>query len=237
MCAARQHVFAFDLWPENQIDKTCGRKAELGTFVNALGKAGIQVILTVWPEPTLNYINVKPCGRVSSLGCLIEFVKNHRKYIYGIELEDEDDNWSDIYMKDVKTGQSDFINLTEASTRLMRAIRTGLKATRSNAGGTNSTPDVGPVKIGVTTNPKNFVLQRLSTDSLLLNSDFISFQTYQPVCTPPPCDEEVSFQETLPQEGCRTEQSALLKAWRGYGRIRCCWAFPRLTKVLRRKAM
>ena len=52
VCAARRHFFAFDKWP---------KRALLGRFVDSLGRAGIQTILTIWPEPTQNYIDIRLC--------------------------------------------------------------------------------------------------------------------------------------------------------------------------------
>jgi hypothetical protein len=170
VCAARAHFFAFDKWPKRSL---------LGRFVDSLGKAGIQTVLTIWPEPTRNYIDIKPCDgdHRSSLGCLIRFVKAHHKYIYAIELEDED-NWSERYLRDFEGGPSDFINLTQAANYLIPTIKNSLKQ-RTNL---NSDVDASDVRVGVTTDPRHFDEANFSNDTLLLRSDFISFQSYQPVC-------------------------------------------------------
>jgi hypothetical protein len=170
VCAARKHFFAFDRWPKRSL---------LGRFVDNLGRAGIQTVLTIWPEPTQNYIDIKPCDgqHRSSLGCLIQFVKAHHKYIYAIELEDED-NWSERYLRDFEGGASDFINLTQAANYLIPTIKNALTK-RKNL---DSDVDASDVRVGVTTDPKHFDKANFSSDMLLLRSDFISFQSYQPVC-------------------------------------------------------
>jgi hypothetical protein len=114
----------------------------------------LQVILTIWPEPTQRYIKSLYAGK----GNLVNFVKKHKKYVYGVELEDED-NWAEAF-----TGEGE--SLETAAGELISKLREKLPG----------------IEIGVTSTSRGFRHSMLRKDSLLNHEDvhFISFQTYQP---------------------------------------------------------
>jgi hypothetical protein len=166
ICTANAHFFAFDNWTYKTGNETDKKREEiLGIFVDALGSAGKQVILTVWPTPNPNFINVDGRSNKSNFSTLINFVKRHDKNIWGIEFEDED-NWVNQY-----TGS--FGNINVAANRLFDA----LSALPSH------------VKIGATVSPKGSITdnnigakaaETFADDLLLQRANFISFQAYQP---------------------------------------------------------
>jgi hypothetical protein len=130
------------------------RGGPIDEFVDALGKQKLQVILTIWPEPTQRYIKSLYAGK----GNLVNFVKKHKKYVYGVELEDED-NWAEAF-----TGEGE--SLETAAGELISKLREKLPG----------------IEIGVTSTSRGFRHSMLRKDSLLNHEDvhFISFQTYQP---------------------------------------------------------
>jgi hypothetical protein len=150
-CAVEEHVFGYDKWR--------GKSALLGRFIDHLNKAGLRVILTIWPAPNQKYID--------SLSKLENLLVNRRTRtfkhkIYAIELEDED-NWYDVcYGKDKV-----FDNCDAAANKLFARLQEILPR------GT---------LIGVTAHSRGFRSGEFSSDQLLRKADFISLQAYQPIC-------------------------------------------------------
>jgi hypothetical protein len=140
-------LFNFDKFPRT-------KRSQLNRFVDQLHAANFKVIITIWPEPTSQYIE--------SLRVLKEWVSagGRRRKIYGIELEAED-NWHKDYM-----GMG-FGNLNAAADALFQALRGMLPG----------------MPIGVTTTARDFDVRQFRDDQLLNNADFISLQTYENVCT------------------------------------------------------
>jgi hypothetical protein len=164
-CAAGKHIFGFDTWL--RLDKQGNPRPHLGEFVDRLNKAGLQVILTIWPEPTRRYIN--------SLNRLANFVieRKHnliKHKVYGIELEDEE-NWDKAY-----TGGDFGGDLGTAADALISTLRAKLP--------------VG-TQIGATSGARNFIAEQFSNDKMLVDEhlDFISLQAYQDVITKNKPDE------------------------------------------------
>jgi hypothetical protein len=95
---------------------------------------------------------------VQSLDKLVQFVRRHP--VDGIELEDEE-NWSPEYIDGFKTNN-------EAAVAMISYLR-------------NNVPP--SVRVGVTTAPRNFSINSFKNDLMVQQADFLSFQTYQNVCS------------------------------------------------------
>lgn len=152
-CAAKMYIFGFDNWLRKK-----GR-VPLGLLVKKLHNEGIDVILTIWPEPTKNYIK--------SLTILTNFVK--RNPVYAVELEDETSNWTNDYTVG-------FANKNAAAVELIKKLRAELPK---------------HVKIGATTNPRDFQKDKFLGDALMEHADFIAFQSYHDVCPRGRCNERL----------------------------------------------
>jgi len=153
VCAfASAYRFEFDKWgPQARFNR-------LDRFIKQLNDRNIEVILTIWPEPTRLYSD--------SLSDLTRNFILKTRNIYAIELEDEE-NWTEVFTS------------TGAKTELDKAAHdlvTKLRAELPNK-----------VKIGVTTAGRGFTAGREIADpkfryDALLNDprvDYIAFQAYQ----------------------------------------------------------
>ncbi len=156
-CAVKNYPFAFSKWVSRP-----GR-AELGEFVRALNDKKFRVIITIWPVPDKGYLK----SLISGDNNLLQFVRKNP--VYGVEVEDEPSNWNIRWNVGWKIGDLVYPNLKAAEEDLMSKLRKNLPG----------------VKIGVTPSPKQFSPDNFKDDALLQNADFISFQTYQPVCAKP----------------------------------------------------
>jgi hypothetical protein len=128
--------------------------SRLNRFIGELDKRKMEVIITVWPKPTEQYIEI--------VSVLSNYLKknNLMDKIYGIELEDEE-NWTQVF-----TPGGTKTELDQEARKLLDKVRSEFPAS---------------IKIGVTTAPRGFFKDRFTNDVLLNDPrvEFISFQAYQ----------------------------------------------------------
>jgi hypothetical protein len=162
-CArASNYAFEFDKWggfervKRGHLFALRSKFYRLGLLIDQLNKRKVDVIITIWPEPNAKYLQ--------SLPNLINYIVSHKRSIYGIELEDEE-NWSEVFTQDGTKEELD-----KAANDLIAKLRHDLPRS---------------VKIGVTAAGRGGFLSKSKfvDDALLTNPDvdFIAFQAYQDI--------------------------------------------------------